>query len=166
MNVCRSGMLAIALVLAGCTTATSYIDPTGPDIATVTGTKVEREAFDWDDFFPLVIDGRYTYRKGVLFGGTNATPIPMSPGGHKLVIEALFMRGLGQRFEAYVPLNVQLLPTHKYRVRGIIKDNLAEVWLDDETTGAKNIAIGSGTFSRRESGGAGVPIPIFIPRGR
>lgn len=140
--------VVLALTLAACATTNTYVVPAAPDVATVSGRLTRYGVADFDNFTIQMVDDKFVQ---ILFaGGPDYQTVPITPGDHRLVVRVWFNRGIfaGGPWEALVPLPVSLRGQQKYRVNGAVKDNLVEVWLEDESTGRRGSATSSAPFAR------------------
>lgn len=123
-----------------------------------------RGALSWRSYSLLTVDNEPV--KHAPLSDRYDTVVHLSPGNHRLVVQAAFNGGYGSGgpWDAIVLLKASVEAGRTYRLNGDVRDNLYVVWLEDSLSNAKVSDEAASTFTSSRSGGT--VVPIFIPSRR
>jgi hypothetical protein len=130
-----------ALLLAGCVSAErSYVEPTGPDVARLSGKFVRESITDWERYAVRGIDQK---RAGGSFLGDAAdVVVSVTPGEHRVFVHFEYnrtrsgqlFRGSAEPTEAYYILQGRFESGKEYQLNGKVGAQFTEVWVEEKDT--------------------------------
>jgi hypothetical protein len=148
--------------LSGCasTSRSMFVQSKASDAATIQARWLKESSYVWEGYSLLSVDDRFV--SVGFFGDPNTAATRVDPGSRRLVVKAVFNRGLRTGpFEAYVPLNADLKPSSRYEIDGQISGAVVEVWLGESSSKERVTEIGTASYSSQPK--PPVVIPLFIP---
>jgi hypothetical protein len=132
-------------LLHGCASDRAYVQPTGPDVAQLTGRFIDNgsgwgDGSGWEDYEIRVIDGLSTPRS--FTGRTSDLTVAVAPGAHRIVVRGAYyrrpaftttlLRGHGEASEAYFVLQADLKLGRQYQANGKVSQHFMEVWIEEK----------------------------------
>jgi len=133
--------LCAVLLLHGCASDRAYVEPTGPEVARLTGKFVRDSISDWERYEIRGVDGLTTPRP---FAGEAAeVTVAVAPGARRIFVRFEYnrtrsgqlFRGPGKPTEAYYILEAQFQSGREYQANGKVGAQFTEVWIEERGTG-------------------------------
>jgi hypothetical protein len=153
-------LLSVVLI-GGCASVDSpadYVLPESADVAHLILGRLNRSALThWDKFELRAVDDLFVQRGHL----TIDTRVPVTPGEHRILVEGSFARGIGGGiYSTFIPLRFEFRPKGEYKLNGVVRDNLIEVWVEEKTSGQRVSQAFSAPFAAVRQA---PPVPIFVP---
>jgi len=144
--IAPTGKLAISCIerkaklpVAAAPTKTTDLPPLEkPGMTVLTGSSQERSLTDWDGFQVTGVDD-----ETIDYGSRDKffkRPIPLQPGKHEVLVYFRTTRGSGMQGllpDAYLNLEGDLKPGHRYHVNGYFENDVATAWIEDFEDGSR-----------------------------
>ena len=130
-----------ALLTQGCASDRPYVEPTGSDVARLSGKFIRDSHTDWERYALRGIDGLETPRS--MWQDAADVTVAVTPGPHRVVVKFEYnrtrrgqlFRGPGEPTEAYYILQARFEPGRDYQLNGKVGVQFTEVWIEETGTG-------------------------------
>jgi hypothetical protein len=117
------------IILSACATLGLYSPPASTDVAYIAGVSNRTSMTVWDSFLVESIDNQFVSKMRLV---SRFHEWAITPGEHTVLVHALFQRGYGGSYSAFIPIKVNLEPSKKYILNGKVEGDKIEVWLEDK----------------------------------
>lgn len=126
-------IISSAVLLSGCATGNSYVEPTGQPVATIQDYNVDRGLTNWDMASIVSIDNKSvspSVSQALLGSDAKGNIIAVTPGQHTFVVSTQFARSFfGGANEAYSEVRATLLANNHYRINENVQDSHVLIWI-------------------------------------
>ncbi len=130
-------------LLTGCIPAElAYIQPTGTELATLTGKFIRQSFQDWERYEVRGIDGLLIRRS--MLEENAETVVRIAPGPRQIYVRfeynrgrpaSQFFRGPAEPTIAYYFLRARFEAGREYQVNGKVGAQFTELWIEEKSTG-------------------------------
>lgn len=129
------------LLTQGCASDRPYVEPTGSDVARLSGKFIRESHTDWERYALRGIDGLETPRS--MWQDAADVTVAVTPGPHRVAVKfeynrtrrAQLLRGPSEPTEAYYILQARFERGREYQVNGQVSAQFTEVWIEEKQTG-------------------------------
>ncbi len=133
MNKLILAIISCTVILSGCATGSSYVEPTSQPVATIQNYNLDNGLTNWDMARIVSIDNKNvgaSLSQELLGSDAKGDTITITPGQHTFVVYTQFARSFfGGANEAYSEVTTTLAANNHYKINEKVQDSHVLIWI-------------------------------------